>query len=123
MFGLVLDVFHQPFWPNLGAVNSALRIRGHALGCAGAGRPLDWIGNERRHDAIAESPDSDTASPTVVVLGYRLRFGIGDVDHVVLVDEDTARAAELELLVDIVSILIENLDAVVLAIADEKASA
>ena len=53
MFGLVLDVFHHPLWPDLGAVDVALRIRRDALGCAGAGRLLDRIGNERRHRAVA----------------------------------------------------------------------
>src|SRR3954453_3474233 len=119
----VLDVFHQAFWPDFRPINVSLRIRGDALGRARAGRPLHRIRNEPCHDAVADSSNSDAALPTVVVLGYRFRFRIGDIDHVLLVDEDTAWAAELEPLVDVVSVLVENLDAVVLTIANEEASA
>src|SRR5262249_8320204 len=44
-------------------------------------------------------------------------------DDVVFVDENAARPAELRPLVDIVAVLIENLDAVVVAVADEQVPA
>src|SRR5262249_49935402 len=50
----------------------------------------------------------------------RLRFRIRDIDHVVLVDEDAARAAELRPLGDELAILIKNLNAVVRAIPEEE---
>ena len=54
---------------------------------------------------------------------HGLRFGVGHVDHVVLVDEDAARPAELRPLVDELAVLIEDLDPVVVAIADEQPAA
>ena len=52
----------------------------------------------------------------------RARLGVGDVEHVVLVDEDAARPAELRPLVDELAVLVEDLDAVVAAVADEQAA-
>src|SRR4051794_25488570 len=52
---------------------------------------------------------------------HRPGFGIGDVDDVVLVDEDTARPAELMPLCDEGAILFENLNAIVAAITQEQA--
>ena len=51
----------------------------------------------------------------------RFGFRIGDVDVVARVDEDAARPAELGPLLDERAVLIENLNAVVVAIADEQA--
>ena len=52
------------------------------------------------------------------------RFGIGDIQRVGLpVDVDAARAAELEPLGDELAVLVEDLNAVVLAIADEQPAA
>src|SRR3954464_10523108 len=115
-----LMYFIRRFGPTSAPIDISLRIRRDALGRARAGRPLHRIRNEPCHDAVADSSNSDAALPTVVVLGYRLRFRIGDIDHVLLVDEDTAWAAELEPLIDVVSILVENLDAIVLPVADEE---
>ena len=70
--------------------------------------------------AVLGAADADAALPAVVVLRHRLGFRVGDVDHVVLVDEDAARPAELLPLVDELAVLIEDLDAVVVAIADEE---
>ena len=42
--------------------------------------------------------------------------------HVVLVDVDAARPAELRPLLDELAVLIEDLDAVVAAVADEQAA-
>src|SRR3989442_1354268 len=58
--------------------------------------------------------------PTIVIFRDRLRFRIRDIDHVVLVDKDAARAAELRPLGDELAILIENLDAVIRAVSEEQ---
>ena len=50
----------------------------------------------------------------------RLRFRIGHINHVILVDIDAARPAELRPLVDEIAVLIENLDAVVLPVTDQQ---
>jgi hypothetical protein len=55
-----------------------------------------------------------------MVLGYGFRFRIGDINDVIPVDEDAAGPAELRPLVDEVAVLIEYLDAVVAAVAEEQ---
>src|SRR5439155_26540669 len=49
-------------------------------------------------------------------------LGVGDVDCIILVDEYAARPAKLFPLGDEVSVLIEDMDAVVLTVADEQPS-
>src|SRR5689334_964810 len=117
---LVFDVPHQPLGAHLGAVDVALGVRGHAFRCAGAGRLVDRVRDERRHLAGLGAADADAALPAVVILRNGLRFGIRDIDHVVLVDEDAARAAELRPLGDELAVLVEYLDAVVRAVPDEQ---
>src|SRR5215471_16387619 len=58
-----------------------------------------------------------------MILGDGLRFRISDIDDVVSVDVDAARPAELRPLANVIAVLIENLDAIVVAVADKKASA
>src|SRR5437867_12513814 len=53
----------------------------------------------------------------------RLRLRIGDVDRVLLVDIDPARTTELLPLRDERAVLVEDLNPVVVAIADEEAAA
>src|SRR5215475_2628573 len=97
---LVLHVLHQPLGADLAAVDVAHRVGGDALGRAGAGCLLDRIGNERRHLAGSGTADPDAALPAVVVSGNGLRFRIGNVNVVVLVDEHAARPAELAPLIE-----------------------
>src|SRR5207245_6576320 len=61
--------------------------------------------------------------PAVVVPRHRFRFGVRDVNHVVLVDVDTAWPAVLLPLFDEGAVLIEDLNPVVIAIADEQTAA
>src|SRR5262249_43828733 len=55
--------------------------------------------------------------------GVGTGLGIGDVDRVVLRDEDAARPPELTPLVEHTAVLIEDLNAVVLAVADQQPAA
>src|SRR5437867_3969888 len=55
-----------------------------------------------------------------MVAGNRFRFRIRDVDVVVLIDVNAAGTAELRPLVKELAVLIEYLDAVVVAIADKQ---
>src|SRR5262249_5601814 len=91
-----------------------------ALGSARARSLFYRIGNECCNDAVANPPDPNATLPAVMILGYRLGFRIGHVDDVVLVDEDTARPAELEPLIHVVALLIENLDTIVVAVTEEQ---
>src|SRR5262249_51766715 len=116
----VPDVFHHPFRADLGSVDVARRIGGDALGGARAFDFFDRVGNERRHHAGLGAANPDAAFPAVVIGGDRFRFGVGDIDRVIAIDEYRARPAELETLVEEHSILIEDLDAVVVAVADEQ---
>src|SRR4030095_2009514 len=52
--------------------------------------------------------------------GDQSLFRVGDIDVVAPVDENAARAAELGPLVDEPAVLIESLNTVVVAVADEK---
>src|SRR6266853_1881619 len=116
----VLDVLVHPLGPDFGAENVAHGIRGDALGGAGAGDLFHRVRNERRYRAVVHAPDPDAALPAVVIFRDGFRFGIGDIDDVVLVDEYAARPAELMPLGDVVAVLVEDLDAVVVAVADEE---
>src|SRR5262249_31116042 len=120
---LLLDVPHEPFRANLGAVNVALRIGGDALGRASGSGLLDRIGDECRHDTITDSTDPNASLPAIMILCNRFRFGIGHVNDVVLVNEDAARPAKLEPLVDVVALLVENLDTVIAAIGEKESRA
>src|SRR5262244_2679247 len=53
-------------------------------------------------------------------IGFRVRLVIGDVKDVVAVNVDSARPAELLLLSDEFAVRVENLDAIVTAVADEN---
>src|SRR5204863_1340134 len=96
---LLSYVFLDPLLPYLCAVYVALRVNRDTLGAARPGERafVDVrivVRDERRDFAVARAPDTDAALP-FAVLARRVRFGIGDVNHVVLVDIDAARPAEL----------------------------
>src|SRR5579872_401498 len=116
--GLFLDVLFQILRPNFRAINGALGIYRDAFGCAGVGGICHRVWNERNHGTILDESDPHASFPTGMVV--RIRFRVSHVDHIVLVDEDSARAAELRPLLDELSVLVEDLDAVVGAVADEK---
>src|SRR5207247_2794794 len=107
------------------AVDVALRIDGDAFGRARAGEIRTAsrfrIGDVPGDLAVLDAAPADAALPAVVILRDRFRFGVRDVQNVVL-DEDPARPAELTELLDELAVLIEDLHPVVVAIADEQPS-
>src|SRR5262249_53101308 len=123
---LVLDVAHQLARIDFGAVDVSPRVGGDALGGAAGPRaaPLlhgQGIRNERRDLAVLGAADAQSAFEAWV-LGV-VGFGVGDIDDVALVDEDPAWPAELLPFSEEFSVLVEDLDAAVGAVADEQPSA
>ena len=53
---------------------------------------------------------------------HAVRFGIGDVNLALVVERDAARRAELRPCREVLALLIEELDAVVVAVGDEDAA-
>src|ERR1700676_36757 len=119
---LLFDVLLQILGSNLGSVDDASGIDGHALGGACAGGILHRIGNERLHGAVEGASDADAPLPCGVIESDRARLRIGDVKHIVLIDEDSAGPAELPPFRDEFALLIEDLDAIVAAVGDEQAA-
>ena len=76
------------------------------------------VRNERRQFAVARAAHADAARPTRMALGIRLV--VGHVQRVVLRDVEAARSAELRPLLEELAVLIEELDAVVVAVRDEQ---
>src|SRR6266481_7012540 len=74
--------------------------------------------NEGRHLAILGAADADAGLETRIAALVRLI--VRNVDHVVLVDADVARAAELLPFSDELSVRIEDLDAAVAAVGHEN---
>src|SRR5215208_37086 len=120
VYSLVLHIFHQPLGTDFGSVNISRRIGSDALRGACAGFLICRIWNERGDRAVLRAADPDAAFPAIVVPSHRLGFRIRDVDDIVSVNIDSARAAELRPLVEEFAVLIENLDAIILPIADEQ---
>jgi hypothetical protein len=116
----VLHVFLQVLGANLGSVDGAAAICSHAFGAAGHLVIRIYLGiwNEGSDRAGCGAPDSDTSPPARVICAPRFR--IGYIDDVVLIDEDSAWPPELRPLRDEGPILVENLNAVVSAIANEN---
>src|SRR5262245_51351203 len=83
-------------------------------------RRLDVL-DEVLHRTVSGAADADTLLPAGLVRSPRL--GIGDVDRVVVRDGNAARASELRPFVEERAVLIEDLDPVVVAIADKQPSA
>src|SRR6266446_4464836 len=68
--------------------------------------------------AVLGAADADALLEAGIQLLAGLR--VGDIDHVVLVDGDAARAAELSPLGEEFPVLIEDLDAAIGAVGDEQ---
>src|SRR5580765_7841325 len=125
---LFLRVLLDRLRPDLRAVDIAVLVDGDTLGRARAaeGRGVlvgarFRIGDEPDDLAVLDRAPPQAALPAVVIARHRARFRVGDIQDVVL-DEDAAWAAELAELFDELALLIEDLNPVVVAIADEQAS-
>src|SRR4051794_9740782 len=77
--------------------------------------------NEYRHFAVFEIADANAAQPARVRFG--VRFRVGSVDNVVLVDGKTAGTAEVSVFPDKFSFFGENHDAMVMSIGDDEPAA
>src|SRR5690242_10523208 len=123
---LLADVFlyvHGVF----GAVDVASGVCGETFGASGICRGIvgGGVGGEIFHGAVFGAADANAAAAARIVAIARFalaRLGIGDVDHIVLINVDSARAAELFPLGDEMAVLVKDLDAVVLAVANEQAA-
>ena len=115
----------------------AVCIHCYSLGQARAGCVgiRAWIWNEGSDRAIFGIPYANASLRARIksITGLRQReltrvgsaiprLRVGDVDHIVAIDVHSAWPAELEPLSDELTVLIKNLDPVVLAIADEDPS-
>src|SRR5262249_60150526 len=76
--------------------------------------------HEHRHLAVLQAADADALEPAR--MPARLRFGIGGVEHVVLVDRNPADAGELVKFADKLAVLGQDLDAVVVAVGHSPAA-
>src|SRR4051812_43101834 len=119
-----LDVPFQRLRSNLSAINHARFVDADSLGGARVRCHLDRIGDEKFHRSITRAADANAALPrALATVAHRPRLRVGDVDVVLRVDVDAARTAELIPGVEELAILVEDLDAIVAAVADEEATA
>src|ERR1700694_5087221 len=114
---LLLDVFLYLLTIDLRGVDIAAFIRHYVFGAdPGMCRILVGVGNERCDRAILGAPDSNSPSP----VGIPLARVVGNVDHVLFVDKNPARTAELRPLFNKFLILIENLNAIIPPVGDKE---
>ena len=74
----------------------------------------------RRYGTVFQIPDSDSPLPAVMVFGNGFGLGVGHINDVVVIYDDSAGPAVLSQLGDIVSILIENLNSIeVIVVSNE----
>src|SRR5207247_9483422 len=118
---LLLHVAHEFARIDLGAIDVALGVGGDAFGGAAGAGPRSYlqrpgVGDEGGNFAVARAADAQPALESGILRD--VRFGIGDVDDIVPVDEHAAGPAELPPFREEFSFLIEDLDAAVRAIPD-----
>src|SRR5256885_1739000 len=85
-------------------VDVSLSVGGHAFGRARPRGVFDRVGNERDYFPVLHVADPDASFPAGVIPRDRDRFGVGHINVVALVDEDSARPAELRPLFDEVAV-------------------
>src|SRR2546430_17304307 len=125
LFKLILRVFfliHRDSRP----LNLPRRIRGNSFGYCGlsGGRIGPRVGHKVFYQAVLGATDANaplTAGVVSVALLAAAGFRVSDVQHIIPVNENSARAAELFPLGNETAGLVRDLDAVILAIAHEKA--
>src|SRR6185369_3160759 len=118
------DVLLEPLRRGFAAVDVAVAVDRHEFGAVASGLPRVSPGkqNERVNPARLAVADADPLLPSGIlnVIG----LGIGDVDLILAVEGNPARLAELgPRRGERLAVLIEDLNAVVAAIADEHTSA
>ena len=105
------------------AKDDAVVSGGNPFRCAAATYGV-WIRNEIRHGPVPRvshpNPAREGARRAAIVGSIGPRFGVSHIDGVVGVDVDPARASELEPAFHEVAVLVEDLNAVVVAIPDEE---
>src|SRR5256885_1952142 len=124
--GLFRVLLHR-LWSDLRAVDVPLRVDGDALRGARAGGRLGRVRilrvrNEIHHLQILRAPDTDAALPSAG-MRRRARLRVGGVEAIVLVDEQSADAAEILRLGEELAVEIEELEPDVAAIGDEEPAA
>src|SRR5262245_57690489 len=107
------------------AVNVAAAVDTEAFGARVIASRGFHILDECGHSAVLRAADTDAllGSHQLMCAGIRTRLRIGDVHRVVFRDVNPARTAELPPFGDVLPILIEDLNAIVLAVADEQTAA
>src|SRR5262249_44998444 len=115
---LILDVFRDTAQCCLGCVDVPCCVNRYAFAHGPLGRIRLVMWNEDRDLAGAEASDADTFQPTWVDPFGRL--GVGSVNDIVLVDGEPTDTAEVVVLTDKLSILCQDLDAIVMAIGDDQ---
>src|SRR5581483_7536706 len=116
---LVLDELAQRHFASGGEAGKDVALIVDAKLLGGADRRIGQR-NERGDLAVLDAADADALLEARIGLGIGLR--VGNVEDVVLVDEDAARPAELAPLRGEVAVGIENLDAAVRAVGHVEAA-
>src|SRR2546428_2057385 len=114
---LLLDVFLQHLAADDGAVDVPIRVHSYAFGSAVVDGGRFHIFDKVFDRAVFGAADADTFFPVGLVRPPRLR--VGDIHRVVLGDEDPAWPRELAPGVEVAAILVEDLDAIIGAVADK----
>src|SRR5579872_5767244 len=117
---LILDVLPQVLGTSFGPIYIACRIRRHAFRDTGRFRLRSQRRDEHFDCSVFGAADPDPLPHARVHLFIGLR--IGHIHRVLGVDVNTARPAKLLPLIQKFSVLIENLDATITAVADEEPS-
>src|SRR4051812_44076339 len=104
-------------WPAAGAgVDIALGIDAQELRSSPVAVAGHFVRDERLHPAGLDVADANASFPTGIPV--RIRHAVGDVNMALIVDGDRARLAELGPTRDEVSILVDDLNALIAAVRD-----
>src|SRR5262245_17399559 len=119
---LLLNVFLQRPLADFRPINITLSVSRDAFrrACSGLVGVLFRVRNEGDAFAVLGAPDTDAALPARVPSRIRLR--VGHKNNVLFININPARTAELLPLFEEFSILIEDLDAIIIPVADEEPS-
>src|SRR4029077_18488122 len=114
----VLDVLGDATERGFCGIDVARGIDGDSFAHRAVGRIRLVRWNECRHLAVFEAAYPDAAKPAGVnPFG---RFRVGRVDYIVSIDGHAARAAEVVVLTNELTVLRHDLDAMVVAVGDDQ---